>query len=333
MKINKKLFTIILLFIPSILFSYDPLFKTAIESLNLEELRIAISKGAKIDYIDNQSIIEGIAYSSTWYNQFGKEKNLPILSDDEIQLRTLAMYSLAFSKGAKFDSRDNDILISFAYRDTFPLVISYLAGKGANVNISESSSGSTPLSYAYQQGNENTAKILIALGAFPIEKTELDFLRMMRAIEIGDYNEMNTLLKIGVNINKISKYGKQTLLGSIIRMGFNLDENRIQWLLENGANPNLKGQGDMLFSPIHWAAQAYEYENKEILGLLLKYGADINSTNSYQAITPLHLAVERNYIQTVKELLRLGARKDIKDGRGLLPIDLSKNSQITNMLQ
>lgn len=60
---------------------------------------------------------------------------------------------------------------------------------------------------------------------------------------------------------------------------------------------------------------------------LLAWGADLNATNQ-KKMTPLHFAVlNAEYFWTtkiVRSLLLKGARTDIKDNKGLLPIDYLK---------
>lgn len=106
-------------------------------------------------------------------------------------------------------------------------------------------------------------------------------------------------------------------------------------LLENGAHPH--GAGTTLSDggfnaeqiatqyPIHYAAQ---FGHKEILILLLEYGAsDIDATNGSNE-TPLHLSMKARYESFNKDgmtklLLDLGADPEIRDHWGRSPLALA----------
>jgi uncharacterized protein len=106
-------------------------------------------------------------------------------------------------------------------------------------------------------------------------------------------------------------------------------------LLQNGAHPHGAGttlsdggfNGEQMATqyPIHYAAQ---FGHKEILILLLEYGAsDIDATNG-SSETPLHLSMKARYESFNKDgmtklLLDLGADPEIRDHWGRTPLALA----------
>ena len=57
--------------------------------------------------------------------------------------------------------------------------------------------------------------------------------------------------------------------------------------------------------------------NKKIVKLLLKHGADLDAVNSF-GNTALHFAVEFQLPSTTKYLLRKGVSRDIKNSLGMV---------------
>lgn len=95
----------------------------------------------------------------------------------------------------------------------------------------------------------------------------------------------------------------------------------INWLMETNPIVRVDKKDAQGFTALHHAAQCYSFE---ALWVLLIQRADINSqSDAPLLITPLHLAVEADFVKGVRALLEAGADRNIKDGRGKFPIDLA----------
>lgn len=99
-------------------------------------------------------------------------------------------------------------------------------------------------------------------------------------IVCGDGNTENSvaiaklLLDHGASIHLNEKIGGETPLTFAVHVGY---VDMIRFLLENGADPNLKNDDDE--TPLVIVTNSHERENKlEILNLLLKHGADPDSS-------------------------------------------------------
>lgn len=78
-------------------------------------------------------------------------------------------------------------------------------------------------------------------------------------------------------------------------------------LLESGADPNIKNSSDC--TPLYAALlnrKADDSDTLKMMKILIKYGADTFHKQKY-GLTPLCLAADRNKIETLIELIRLGA--------------------------
>jgi hypothetical protein len=129
-----------------------------------------------------------------------------------------------------------------------------------------------------------------------------------------------------ININSTSKTYKQTPLMKASSWG---DEKAVRYLLDHGANINLKDKlGRTALHLTVWPAHA------EVLKLLLEKGAKI-SIQDNQGNTPLHVAVLRQNEEITKILLEKGAPIDIRNNNNETPLDLAqkqKNKKFVELL-
>ncbi|MFP3024484.1 MAG: ankyrin repeat domain-containing protein, partial [Wolbachia sp.] len=105
-------------------------------------------------------------------------------------------------------------------------------------------------------------------------------------------------------------------------------------LLTNGANVNqVTNKGN---TPLHTAtSKCY----KEIVEVLLqhisrdKLNDFVNAKTTSSGTTSLHVAAKGGSLEVVKSLLKHGATYNIENKEGKIPIDLSKDQKVTNLLK
>jgi ankyrin repeat protein len=98
----------------------------------------------------------------------------------------------------------------------------------------------------------------------------------------------------------------------------------VMYLVAYGANVNVSGK---LSGPLH---AAIEGDHADIVDFLLSQpGLDINAQTLRDRQSALHVASEQGNTRLVSLLLRHGARLDVKDWRGRLPADVSKNVEVS----
>jgi ankyrin repeat protein len=86
----------------------------------------------------------------------------------------------------------------------------------------------------------------------------------------------------------------------------------LEWLLEQGADPNLAAQNQMSVCPIHSAAA----------NLLVAYGAQVNVAQR-GGWTPLHQAADHGFQHLVEFLLEAGADRTLKSSDGRTPGEMA----------
>jgi ankyrin repeat protein len=94
-------------------------------------------------------------------------------------------------------------------------------------------------------------------------------------------------------------------------------------LIKNGENVNEQDRASRM-TPVHIAAAKRDL-SKEVWLVLLGNGANVNAQDRYGR-TPLHLMANAGDPQFAKLLISKGARRDVRDDRGQIPLDIAKKS-------
>jgi ankyrin repeat protein len=191
--------------------------------------------------------------------------------------------------------KNNSTALLFAIKHNNFEIARYLMQKGANVNL-ENSNGVTPLIMAVMKRNEDLAKFLFEYGA---------------------------------NINAVTEPTKSTsgLSSLFLAISKLLDEDFILYLVENGADVNLKITLD---GQSGWTPLLYAINKKvspKVIRALVNKGADltISTTNGW---SPLTLAVAKRLPkEDVMFIANKGADFYAKTKNGLNALKIAKDKR------
>ncbi|KAF8944655.1 hypothetical protein BGZ47_003949 [Haplosporangium gracile] len=125
------------------------------------------------------------------------------------------------------------------------------------------------------------------------------------------------------HINKRDRSGR-TQLFKYTAMG-DLEACRI--LIEAGAQVNDRDYAE--WTPLH---EACVTGHDKVAELLVQHGADVNARGGH-ADTPLHDAAQNGHVDVVKLLLSRGANVLAKNAKGIIPIDVSDDREVIDLLQ
>lgn len=126
-------------------------------------------------------------------------------------------------------------------------------------------------------------------------------------------------IAVGANANAVSGYDMAALHISLSLC----DRQSVLQLLKGGADPNL-AISMTLMRPIHFAGC---YADRTCVSLLVKFGADINGTDSLGNVA-LHYAAEASNTEAFEHLLRLGADPHARNRNDESVIDVTRSFHI-----
>jgi ankyrin repeat protein len=179
---------------------------------------------------------------------------------------------------------------------------------GADINAKSNSQNTALFVACSEYGLYKNIQWLIDNGADPLFKRWGGLTALMQAAPFADTMTIHLLIKKGVEVN--AHPWKFSALTNAARYA--------NWpcvisLLNNGADPDILDEVNM--PPALWAA---EYNNTEVLQLLLQKTKDINIIDSLGGMTPLMWATynEHDNPQIIQALLDKGAMVNVKDKRG-----------------
>jgi len=192
--------------------------------------------------------------------------------------------------------------------------IKFLVENGGDINQLDASD-LIPISPASLNGHFQAVKFMVENGSkLNIPNTKFEWPRRNGNLELIKY-----LIEHGADPKREDN---SLVFGAAIRG----DIEVVRFLFAMGVKPVEKRKG---FNLLHSAAVS---GNGELVEFLLSQGYSINEVND-DGQTALWLAVDKNRIEAVKILLSRGADKTIADKQGRKAINVSRDSEISNLLK
>jgi ankyrin repeat protein len=319
---------------------------------NLEGVRAALAKGANPNAPSDTATRATplyVAAMGSWRlstdrrenlanNKRGRELSQAGFTDEEIdRYLGLETSKLLFAAGAKLGPYDRKILF-------FPIswgnveLVRLLIDKGASVTADLD--GYTPTELAKKYDQEAVYQFLISRGGVPVDTKMAAQLALVEAAGSHDLEGMERAVKNGAGINDVDP-DQQTALVAAVRWSFLTPEfaNAVWWLLDHGANPNLKGSDGL---PLHvfvssnarvMKGQGRPREWAEMaLKRLLAAGAKISGIDE-AGQTPLHVAAKFDNLLAAEILIQQGAKLMPRDNSGRTPLDYAESAAMIKLLK
>lgn len=208
------------------------------------------------------------------------------------------------------DANDRTAL-HFAAREGQTEVCKYLLEEMKHdVNVKDAD-GETPLIHAARQGHTTTVSYLLEHGADPAISSDLGATALHHAAGVGNIELIKLLLSKGAAIDSQSDSGTP-----LIWAAGHVQENAVEVLLENHANPNC--ETDEGITPLLSAVAAGALA---CLEQLIQAGANVNIFAG--GTTPLHIAADNGSTDLVNCLLKAGADPNATDEDGQKAVEVA----------
>jgi ankyrin len=202
-------------------------------------------------------------------------------------------------------------------------VVDALVKHGADVNLA-STTGFTPLMFAAQQGDVDSAHILLDAKARPSDaQPKTGLTALMVASAMVQTKVVDALLENGADPNGVDKNGYMALHRVVRDSDYGIDVGRkdqilviVKSLLKHGADPNARLVQDKKIA-------ALEIKNGSNAQTYEKRTAVTVTEIDLQGATPIFLAAEVNNLDVIKALVEAGADPLIASERGTTPLMMS----------
>ncbi|GBN14582.1 Serine/threonine-protein phosphatase 6 regulatory ankyrin repeat subunit B [Araneus ventricosus] len=213
-------------------------------------------------------------------------------------------------KGAKISylNRDGDGALHLATKLRNLEAIEALLDSKANVNV-KNSKGFSPMHLAVIYRKLSATKIIARIDeANRFKNTPIHVSEAQKNIPA-----LRLLCRSKANVNIKNVYG-DSILHSVIMTDC---EDEVKMLLDLGAKINVRNQSSGV-TPLHVAVC---YGNKDIIEMLLRYGADIHSLDG-SGDMPIHSAAKFCSSVGIEAMIKHGEDLSLRDRSDLTPFDI-----------
>jgi ankyrin repeat protein len=223
---------------------------------------------------------------------------------EAIESERIDIVKLLITAGANVNLRnihDGNTPLIYALLTRNAEIVKELLELGAEVNTANSIDGNTPLIYASLMGEDFIANLLISKGAdLSLSNTNSGDTPLLSAVNKRYVDVVKKLLASGANANQANEITGNTPLIEAIK---NVVKEPISKFWDTISAETSK----VLTSIASGRAISERKKQDEIINSLIDAGADLDSSNLKNGISPLSCAIESESIDIIQLLIEKGA--------------------------
>lgn len=233
---------------------------------------------------------------------------------------------------------DGDTPLHFAVMNNNAEAVDFLLENGANTNV-KNKDGTTPLHIAVEEKNYDITSLLLSFKADKNTKdiTGVSALDMVKASNDVDLFKLFNITQEDMKKDKLLSELQQALNNNISKPGVTAIKENIDKGFYNRAVRQDKGSSSISGkftgeSPTPLIAALY-FGYNDIAKALINVGADINKPNNYPFYSPLMVAAENNNKEMVELLLKKGADVNYQSKMdGITALNVTNSAEIADII-
>lgn len=289
-------------------------------------VRALIDRGAEMEYQEQDKLrtaliiganfgkaecVEEILRRGAMINAIDKYEMTALMHASKHGHKDCVMILLSRGAGVNMTDDHGFTAVHLAAKYGHASIVELLFEKGASLEIRDLVEGKTPLHLAAQYGRKETVKCLIDREAKINRRTTFDkSTAIMLASKEGHKSTVSLLISRGADANLVDMYGWAPLH---FAASWGRKDTALILIVEGNADVNScettsKGEGGT--PPLVVAAKG---AHKEIIKLLLQYGADVNYPELHHGYTSLAAAAELGLPEICQLLLDYNANINYKN--------------------
>jgi serine/threonine-protein phosphatase 6 regulatory ankyrin repeat subunit B len=297
-------------------------------------VRLLIKAGADVNIVDNKGLTPLI-----WASQDGYIEVAKLLIENDADIN--------------FQDANGRTALMWASQDGYFELVKYLLDKKAKVNI-QNAGGTSALTIASEKGHTEIAKLLIENKANVNLETKDGLTALISASANGNLEIVKLLLKYDANLEAKSPNTKTNKLMTALEFAMESKSFEIVEVLKNAGakfsfkdddinsilqkqNPetleNFIKSGNSV-KDFNIYGLAYSNTNLDVIEILLKHGADVNS-KSPEKNSPLNASTHNGNLEAVKLFVKYGANVNLQNNKGdtaLMWACIDKQAEIVKFL-